>query len=69
MEKMLLRLRSPIFDHAILGIPVRKQPRRLHAKEDQEFAELREMGCALMEAKTLGKEEWRAAAKQVRLVI
>ena len=64
---MLLRLRSPIFDHGTVGVPIRKQPtRRNGVKEEQELAELREMGVALMEtANPFDKDSWRAAAKTV----
>ena len=64
---MLLRLRSPIFDHGTLGIPVRKVPRRANVKEEQESTELREMSQAIEEASRdgLSKEAWRSAANKV----
>ena len=66
-KKMWLRLRSPIFDHGTVGVPVRRQMRRNCAKEEQELVELKEMGLAVEEAvDPFDKDRWRAAVKQVR---
>jgi len=69
-----LRLRSPIFDHGVLGIPIRKLQRRgagtssPSPKDEQELAELKEMGRCLADAKDpFNKNVWRALAKQVSL--
>lgn len=68
MEGVTFRLRSPIFDHGVLGIPVRNALRRGNGKEDVEKNEFKAVAAALVETlleEDLNRDIWKASAKLV----
>jgi hypothetical protein len=62
-----LRLRSPIFDHGAVGLPVRRSVRKT-IKEEQELSEFKVLSCALLQAHSnsiFTVDKWKEAAKLV----
>ena len=72
MDSISLRLRSPIFDHGVLGVPIRHAVRRGSGKEDIELSEFKSIEAALkatLSGPSIGRDEWRVFAKEVSPVV